>query len=233
MVLLSLMVVGCSEKKTNNNDEILSDEDLLNSEDLLNDEEFLELKEERLEKEREYTKNIAYEAKRLEDGSLLVFIKNNNEDMGGVKVDVKFFDNAGNLVDTGKDRIEGINPGQEVIAQVRNISYDAETYEIVVTAITNYYISHLNEVNVTHNDTGEGIFIKIKNNSDVELDEISAVVLFYRNDEVVAAIKDEVLNLEPEKEFSVTVSYPRNEESENIDFDRYEVYLNAANEDKY
>lgn len=159
-------------------------------------------------------------------GKLCVFITNNSDTViDELEVQANYKDASGSIIDTDRDGHDMILPGYTVVSDL-----DApDQYEDVVVSKdigldeNPSYENHSEDVKVSSNEGNDCIIVQIQNNSDVSIDEMEYIVVFYKGDDVSdMSYANDVYDVDPGKEITEKVS------THGIEYDKYEVYLNQA-----
>jgi hypothetical protein len=169
-------------------------------------------------------------------GDLVVKITNNNEEsICLTDVKANFKDANGNFVIS--KRIETafmVIPGKSSVltyfwgygedySQYPNVSFQSE-----LANISDWFAN--SGIVLASNDTGRQIAVTVKNNSGKQITDVSVVVIYYQDNEVVGAetgyTDSDALNGE---ETYINVDYPDDRNYNSVPFNKYEVYyVNAS-----
>jgi len=160
------------------------------------------------------------------DGYICVFIKNNSDVViDELEIQALFKDDAGVTISTDSDGHDMVLPGYTVVS----MKEAPEEYSDIVIeknielGVNPTYENHSAEVQLNAHDGSDGIIIEITNNSSVSIEEIEYVVVYYLGDQLVSVgYPEDVYNIDPGRTITEEVS------PYNINYDRYEVYLNQA-----
>jgi len=158
-------------------------------------------------------------------GEVCVFITNNSDTViDELDISAVFYDESGTMVDMDDDGHDMILPGYTVVSTLSTYS-EYSTYETSVDielGCNPNYENHSEEVDMEYN-AGDGCaMVQITNNSDVTIEEIEIIAVFYKD----GAIADVSY---PEDIYDVEAGDTVTEKlTTRADFDDVEVYLNQA-----
>lgn len=160
------------------------------------------------------------------DGDVCAFITNNSDVIiDDLEVQVNYLDSNGQTIDLDTDGHDMILPGYTVVSRLdAPDNYDSLNTEFEIElGVNSIYENHSEQVEISSNEGDECIIVQIKNNSDITIDEIEYVIVFYSGDKVSSvSYENDAMDVAAGKTVTEKVS------TYNVTFDRYEVYLNQA-----
>ena len=160
------------------------------------------------------------------DGYLCVFIKNNSDVVvDEIEVQALFKDDAGVTISTDRDGHDMVLPGYTVVSRIKAPDEYADVVfeKNIEIGVHPNYKNHSQEVQLEAHDGSDGIIVEITNNSDVSIDEIEYVVVYYQGDQIVSvSFAQDVYHVDPGKTVTEEIS------PWGIEYDKYEIYLNQA-----
>lgn len=172
--------------------------------------------------------SVTTSAEVAKSGDLIVYITNDEKTTVDVDVEVEFYDADGKIVGTDEFYLNGIKSGTTTASEAYNSTDDWESYKVYADAEETIYTSYLSEVSETHNDNKEEIIVQVSNDSEDEINTISASVVFYKGDEVVGISEDSDFDIKSGRTANLTFYYPYDKNYDDLDFDTYKVYINEA-----
>lgn len=171
-------------------------------------------------------KNIDIRAVPTLDGLMCVFITNNSDQIvDELSAQVNYKDDNGSTIDTDRDGHDMILPGYTVVSRLDapDTYGDFEIVSDVELGGNPKYKNHSEKVAVNANQGNDGIIVEITNNSEVTLDEIEYVVVFYLGNDISSVgYPTDISGVSPNETVTEKCS------DYGIEYDRFEVYLNQA-----
>jgi hypothetical protein len=173
---------------------------------------------------------VTYKEVKTKYDSIVFFCKNNNN--VPVDIDIK---NQITTQNKKKHYIDhtsliSVAPGKEAVAEIYMCcvpnKYDSSYVSMDVSESIEK--CHNNEIKITHKNTGKNIQVKVKNNSKENLDTLNFVVIYYDKKEIIDTYHYEEKYLKSEEDISLEITYPTNEEEQEVSFDKYKIILNQA-----
>lgn len=173
-------------------------------------------------------KNIEVRAEPTEEGSYCVFITNNNPfSIPELDVQIQYMDAENKIVDLNHDGHDAILPGYTVVSRLN--APDTGAFDHVETQITidmdhTLYNNHSENVKIdAHPGVENTVIIEITNNGTVDIEEVEYVVVYYNGDKIssVGYCRDV-------RDVGAGKTMVEKESTYNVEYDRYEVYLNQA-----
>ena len=81
------------------------------------------------------------------------------------------------------------------------------------------------------NNTGEQISVQVKNNNDIEVENIHLLVAYYKNGKIVGCVDGYDFDTKAKAQGTsyINISYPEDNQYDEVEFDDYKVYLIKAN----
>jgi hypothetical protein len=124
------------------------------------------------------------------DGSICAFITNNSDVViDELEVQVQYLDSSGNIVDVDSDGHDMILPGYTVVSRLDRPQKYASiriNKEIELGAHPRYK-NHSEKISVSTNQgVDRNIIIQIANNSNITIEEVEYVVVYYKGDDVAS-----------------------------------------------
>lgn len=159
-------------------------------------------------------------------GKLCVFITNNSKSIvDELEIHANYKDSSGSVIDTDSDGHDMILPGYTVVS---DLDAPAQYNDVVVSkdielGVNPSYENHSDDVKVFSNEGNDCIIVQLQNNSDVSIDEMEYIVVFYKGDDISdMSYANDVYDIKPGEEVTEKVSV------RGVEYDKYEVYLNQA-----
>lgn len=160
------------------------------------------------------------------DGHYCVFITNNSDTVvDELCVQIQYLDEDGTIIDVDDDLHDMLLPGRTVVSRMDSPpKYDGVKTEFSIELGANpNYVNHADSIEVTVNKGDECIIVQITNNSGVMIDEVEYIVVLYKNKDIVSATYPEDIVDVPTNKTIVS-----KESTYDIEYDRFEVYINQA-----
>ena len=177
--------------------------------------------------EDEVKKKIAMKAEKTLDGEIIVFVKNNsNSIIDDIELKCYFKDSSDNIIDIEKDGHDMVIPGSTVVSNIKTYdSYNKYVCEIDSIELGRYskYKNHAKKIDVKTSKANGKLIIEIKNNDDVEIDEIELAYVFYKDGKLIGSKEYEIRHLDASK-----TDIGKLDLYEIDTYDKYEMYINQA-----
>ncbi len=181
-----------------------------------------------------YAGNIKYELFPLLNGEAAVVFTNNNDIIiPSFEASIVFYDNDGDMLAMNSDVHHAVLPGSQVVTKTisiadPNIDFKNYSVQIKVDMDMNGYESLSEHLSIKSNESLDGgVIAKIKNNADIEIEELEVAVLFYVDGKVIAASEEEKYNILPGETGILKFRAPY-DDYDRIDFDAYKLFINQA-----
>lgn len=156
-------------------------------------------------------------------------ISNKNID---AHINMQYKDGSGKVVETVIDSIYCIEPTKEVAIVISDYK-EWDIYELIVKSNESKKKSHLDQVKITHENTGKEIKVKITNTLKETIDAIDVSVGYYDKDGALVGFEhSDVVSLEGQLTGELKIDYPRNNRNRKLDFATYRVYINEIYSEK-
>ena len=156
-------------------------------------------------------------------------ISNKNID---AHINMQYKDGSGKVIDTVIDSIYCIEPTKEV-AIVLGENKEWDIYDLNVKSNESKKKSHLDQVKITHENTGKEIKVKITNTLKETIDSIDVSVGYYDKDGALVGFEhSDVVSLEGQLTGELKIDYPRDNRNRKVDFATYKVYINEIYSEK-
>lgn len=169
--------------------------------------------------------NVTYKLERLDSGDYVLYVKNNNDYGINLFATLKFYFSSDEM-DTGVR--------EEHISCLKAKGVGA----IILKDITREYIDYKLQLRVEKKDFEDGskyidfeesikdgkLKINAINNYDDEIKGLVATVLYYKNNKLVSYDIADV----GYGRYIIVTDYPKDENGNKVDYDKYEIYLNTA-----
>lgn len=160
------------------------------------------------------------------DGDVCAFITNNSDTtIDFLDIQVLYRDESGAIIDMDGDGHDMVLPGSTVVSKM-----DApDFYSTLETAVnaelgqTPGYENHSADIEISANQGDNCVIVEIKNNSDVDIEEIEYIIVFYKGDTIAS-----VSHTNDIYDIAAGSSVIEKESTYRIDYDKFEVYLNQA-----
>lgn len=162
----------------------------------------------------------------VEEGGMCVFITNTSDTViHDLDVQINYKDDSGNIIDLEEDGHDMLVKGNTVVSLLDSPDTYSDyeiTTEIELDEYTSYE-NHVDELAVKSNQGDDCVILEITNNSDVTVEEIEYIVVFYNGDNIIdVSHATDIYDVEPGKKVIEKVS------SLGITYDKFEVYINQA-----
>lgn len=225
LALGTIIITGCSKKEERKSLEtVIYEEDLREQQGA---------KEKILDNIRKETLGLT------QDGDYIIKLtNNNNKDVSIGNINVKFIDENGNVAEKNiaNDCYFVIPANKEIITYVNGSYKNLGQYvdsEIDISISSQFYEYRANnfEIETINNTEDEEIEVILTNNNDIDLEYIKVNVVFTKDNSVVAIEDDATYKGIGANGGKITlnVDYPYDSNTrENIQFDKYTVYLTSA-----
>lgn len=155
-----------------------------------------------------------------------VLVTNNSAvTIGELEVQVLFYNEEGQIIDTATDGHDVILPGSTVVSYSEAPSeYARYDYKLDVDVNANgSYKNHAADVKIETNIGEECIILQITNNAEVDIEEFEYAVVFYKNGEIVDVTNGtDVYDIESGDTVIEECG------TWGVDFDTYKVFINQA-----
>lgn len=178
------------------------------------------------EVDSDVTSDIKVNVYPAQNGRACAFITNNSDIViQELSVQVNYYDSDGNVIDLASDGHDTILPGYTVVSSLSApSSYDHLDVEYSTdTEIHPYYINHSCDCSLSTNQGEDCVIVKIQNNSDVTIEELEYIVVFYDGDSI-----SHVGYCYDVYDIPSGGSVTEKESTYGFSYDRWEVYLNQA-----
>ena len=183
---------------------------------------------------KDYSKNIKYSEYKLEDGKIVVILKNNNSTEVSIDATVEYYNKENVMVDHDSESLLTVAPGQETAIRIYGTDREYDNYKLKIEAskdkYMSYYKSYYKEVKISskNNAIDEEIEVTFSNNSDKKIETAKVAAVFYKNGKVVGYSYDGEYDIEAGKSVAMYIDYPYDSKFDDIEFDDYKVYLVEA-----
>ena len=168
---------------------------------------------------------------------VILLVKNNNTSGNlSLEFDIVYYDNEGNVLDTDWEYGRMLGAGREAAISLRgprDSNYDNmpyAKYEINVkenSYLETMYSDAYDQVEVSHNKSGDKIYVQFKNNSEKIIDSIDGLVLYYKGENIVGSSLIYVYDIDPEKTVTDQAYVPYDfENRKDLDYDTYTLNIN-------
>jgi len=180
--------------------------------------------------EQEIINNVELNSYILEDESLLVTLKNNNDfDIKTLWIEPIFYDKDNKVTGTSKTGFKVIKSGKEVAINDFDVPKNFETYEIkLYLGEENNYISYTDKIEIESNNTGEKIVVTSINQSNKDLSILDIGIVYYKNGIPVGFSNETQYDVEKNSTTYFNILYSYDKGFDRISFDEYKVFINSA-----
>lgn len=160
------------------------------------------------------------------EGEVCVFITNNSDTViDELSVQVNYKDKSGNVIDLEEDAHDMVVPRSTVVSSLDSPDTysDYEVTTEIELGVNPDYENHVKDIEINSNQGEDCIILEITNNSEVTIDEIEYIVVFYDGDNISdVSHSADIYDVKPDKKVVEKVS------AYGIKYDKFEVYLNQA-----
>ena len=108
------------------------------------------------------------------------------------------------------------------------INFDNYVIYTDATPVADYIVSYLDQIEISHNKTEEGVVAQVKNNSEDTISNMRAVILYYRGDKIVGYDVDYTSDVKSGRSGNFTSYNPTDKSWKEISFDSYKIYVTDA-----
>lgn len=185
--------------------------------------------------DEETAKNLQVEVYPVQDNRLGVFITNNNDyRIDELKIQLNFTDVEGNTIDLYSDGHDVILPGHTVVSCLETPeNYAGYEVEADIDKDGNpRYENHSDEVELSQNAGQDCVILEITNNSDVTIEEVEYVAVYYSNSEpvYVTPYAKDIYDVASGSTITEKIDNPIDWDNGNTPytFDECVIYLNQA-----
>lgn len=175
--------------------------------------------------------SVKYDDMVLENGDILVFVENKNKSEISFTLNIEYYDEEGTKVGSNSDSIIGLSGGEKTVVRFYHSDRKYKEYELSTEKMNStYFESHKEDVSITSKDDKEEeeVVVTLKNNSKNKLDCAKVAVVYYKNGKVVGYSSDSEYDIDANKAVALYVYHPYDSNYNDIEFDKYEVYLVEA-----
>lgn len=174
------------------------------------------------------------------NGDFVIKITNNNDKTIMIdSIDTIFKDSNNIFVKkaTTYDQWFGVQPNKTIFVYNSGFKEDFSqysNYDFNVNIETSSYIlekKHVDNFDITSNDSGKQIAVEIKNNNNFSVEDVSINVVYYKDGNIVGieSGSDIMSNAtQPQGTTYINVEYPEDSNYKKVEFDQYEVCLISA-----
>ena len=210
-----ILLTGKSKNSTNNNSNepynyIIDDNTEIDEDDI------------------QYIKNIDYKDYVLEDGSILLLLKNNNVEEVTINVDIYYYDENNNFISSDDNALYALRNDEEGALLLYEPDTPYKSYKIKIDAYKNLsYNSYRKDITfkTEDNKTYGELNVHYTNNSNDKLDMIIIGAVFYKDGKMIGFDYDSEYEIEKGQSSTIDILYPYDTNYEDLDFDSYKVYV--------
>lgn len=181
------------------------------------------------------SKNVSYKSYEAPN-KLIVKFTNNNDVNIQCYFEVVYYDSFGNMIYTDdffKNYFNVIEPGKNQIAYFSYPKDNYSSYKIKVSAkMQDRAIGMVDNINVTSSSSSNGVTAKIQNTSSKAISVTYIYILYYKNNEVVGFDWDNIYDFKGLDSKYMQFSNPYDDNYNDINFDRYEIFVCDTFRDK-
>jgi hypothetical protein len=160
------------------------------------------------------------------DGSICAFITNNSDVViDELEVQVQYLDSSKNIVDVDSDGHDMVLPGYIVVSRLDcpQEYTDIRIKKTIELGAHSRYENHSEKISVSTNQGVGSIIIQITNNSDISIDEVEYVVVYYKGSNVASVSYPQDIH-----DVSAGETITKKESYYGVDADSYRVFINQA-----
>ena len=159
---------------------------------------------------------------------------NNNQTVFLDTVNVIFKDENGNFMEKveSDSKFFGIGANTELILSASGYEKDYSkypNYEYEFELSSEYMSKNciVDNFELLANNTGKQISVQVKNNNDIEVENIHILVAYYKNGQIVGCVDGFDFDTKAKAQGTsyINVSYPEDSKYKEVQFDDYKVYL--------
>lgn len=166
--------------------------------------------------------NIEYRLERV-NGDYLFFLKNNNTSTVNLTITIEFYKNN-QFVFRKSEVLNFFRPNGVGVRNIEDYSYDYDDYKITFEVEENNdYEDYSKYITFEEEIVNDELKINVINSSSEDVG-VFAYVIYYKDNEIVAY---DYGSSTSKKQYIIS-SYPKDENKNKIEFDRYEIYLDSA-----
>lgn len=171
--------------------------------------------------------NITINTHEASDGRLLLITRNDNKYNADLEVTFRFLNKYENQISKETKEFKGLPVGKYRVFLIRRPE-GTEKYTIDVKSTESKEESLVDNITYTSKNDGECIVMTITNNSEKEIEELTANILYKVGEEILSADTLKEVDIEGNAKMDLCFDLPRNEEFKNIEFDSYEIEITSA-----
>jgi len=176
----------------------------------------------------ELSKNMTSSGAVTEYGNLVVIAKNNNNVPVNVEIEVEFYDANGVILESDSNELQAVGSAAEIATEMWDTPEVFDNYKIYVDAEQTTNDSYFEQVELSHNNTGEEIAVQVKNNSQEMIDYITVSILYYQGDKIVGIDEENESDVKSGRAANFTFEYPYDKNYDDVTFDNYKVFITEA-----
>jgi len=185
------------------------------------------------------TSNIYYTADATEGDDFVIVLENhNNVTIPYLEINVVYYAQNGSMIDTETSYLYSFLPGKSV-ALGMDMPYDDDTYELLPFAsydvffnpyMDSFYLEDnlIDNLAVQSNVGTDGVIVLLTNNSSAVMDSVDLSCVYFRSGDIVGFDWNYAYDLVPGASTSLQFYFPYDTDYNDVSFDSYAVYVNAA-----
>ena len=162
------------------------------------------------------------------DGRPEIFLttKNNNRESVTFEVDVEYFDSNNNFVGSDSVNYYDVPAGYETTAvvgiDVPSVTTNIKTYvKVEDYSLYKSCINRISQINV--NKVNDNIIVQYKNNSDTEINHVTATMIFYNNGTIVGYSWEYVYDIASDRTINMEFREPYKKK-----YTDYKMFINEC-----
>lgn len=180
----------------------------------------------------ELSKNITYKETKTTYGSIVFFCKNENE----IPVDIDLVLHITRKINNKEkhyaehELLSCIPPSEEVISEIFmcGVPEEYEDYYVSLDVRPTIETDYKKDIKITSKNTNKNIEVNLVNKSKTDIDTVKLTIVYYNKKNIVDTYHCEEFKLQKDKDLTLKIEYPEDENGKKIKFDKYKVYFNQA-----
>ncbi len=174
------------------------------------------------------TDKITSEAYQLGNGTMIAIAQNNNDIDVDIEFEIEFYDKNNQFLSVSKDFSFGVSPKKEIVAYFYDVPENYDHFKLYSDATKSQGITFFDKVELTHSNSGKEILVQAKNTTETVIDTIKVGVVYYKEEKPIGYTYSIESSVKPQRMANFELEYPKDKNYQDIQFDSYKVFLNAA-----
>lgn len=175
----------------------------------------------------EIQENIIYRVEKMEDGNYILFFKNNNDYGVNIFFYLDYYDSSKsmeNMIGTMQATASCVKAGGIGAVKINNITANYDTYKVRLVVQKKDFEDGSQYIDFEESEKDGKLNISAINNYEDDLKGVNVMVVYYKDNKIITCDEANV----GYGRYVIVSDYPKNENNEKLDYDKYEIYLNTA-----